>query len=307
MSDTAYFEQAEQNIEILISEGKFKEAYEKCKRHLLQFPDENIFQKLKEKIEEKVQEKNEKVIDEKINEVKSLWKENNYVGILNKLKPLLKIDPENSRLRKLISKAQEEYKVKVEKLQKEFGKTQVEKLSKLLEEDGKLLLEELFLLEKNNPGNRQILRLTSDFRNKLIRKKIKEKSDLIRSEKYDDIENFISQLRKIDKKNSQIEKLEKSVKLQKHDTQLDEKSEYLYKSHTHLDTLMRLKKFDKAIIVANEILEVDENNEKILKTLKKAENLYFKSTKKTSIESIGKSLQNLSKEYKKDKTQFVKI
>jgi len=307
MSDTAYFEQAEQNIEILISEEKFKEAYEKCKRYSLQFPDENIFQKLKEKIEEKVQEKNEKVIDERINEAKSLWKENDYVEILNKLKPLLKIDPENSKLRNLISKAQEKYKVKVEKLQKEFEKTQVEKLNKLLEEDEKSLMEELFLLEKNNPGNKQILKLTSDFRNKLIRKKIKEKSDLIRSEKYDDIENFISQLKKIDKKNSQTEKLEKSIKLQKHDTQLGEKSEYLYKSHTHLDTLMRLKKFDKAIKVANEILETNKNNKKVLKILKKAENLYFKSTKKASIESINESLQILSEEYEKDKTQFVKI
>ena len=78
MSDQAFFTQVEQNIELMISEGKFKEAYEKCKRYLSEYTDERFFIDLMRKIEKKVEEKNEKVIKSKIEEVEPLWNKKDY-------------------------------------------------------------------------------------------------------------------------------------------------------------------------------------------------------------------------------------
>ena len=302
-----FFTQIEQNIEIMISDGKLKEAYEKCKRYASQYPDETVFADLMRKIEKKVEEKNEKVIKSKIEEVEPLWDKKDYVEILNKLKPILAIGPNNSKLKDLILKAQENYREEVEELQKNFKKKSVEKLDKLLKEDEKGLREELFLMEKNNPGNKQVLAITKEYRDKLIKKKIKDKEDLIYSDKYEDIENFISQLEKIDKSNKIIVELEKKLKLKQHGSQLDEKGEYIYKSHTHLDTLMRLGKYDKAAKVAEELLAVDKGNKKLIKIKEKADAKVNKETKETAIKSVEESYPSLKKDYKKDKSRFIKI
>ncbi|MFH1534127.1 MAG: hypothetical protein ABID64_04305 [Nitrospirota bacterium] len=307
MSEKAFFTQVEQNIEIMISEGKLKEAYEKCKRYLSQYPDENVFADLMRKIEKEVEEKNDKVIKDKINEVEPLWDKKDYVAILNKLKPLLAIAPNNSKIKSLILKAQDKYRKEVENLQKDFRKKHEERLNELLEKDEKELLTELFSMEKNSPGNKQVQGITKEYRDRLIKRKIKSKEDLIYSEKFDDISHFISQLKKIDKNNKLISDLEGDLKTRQHGTQVDEKGEYMYKSNTHLDTLMRLGKYDKAAKVAEELLAVDKGNKKLLKIKEKAERKVNNETREIAIKSVQENLPALKKDYEADKSQFVKI
>jgi len=307
MSDKTFFTQVEQNIEIMISEGKLKNAYEKCKRYLSEYPDENTIVDLMRKIENRVEEKNNRLIKDEIDEIEPLWAKKDYVGILNKLKPLLAVGPNNSKLIGLIQKAQGKYREEVDELKENFRAKNEEKLNKLLKNDENGLLDELFAMERNNPGNRQVLKIAKEYRDKLIKIKIDSKEDLIYSEKFEDIAHFISQLKRIDKYNKRISDLEGGLKLRKHGTQVEEKGEYIYKSYTHLDTLMRLGKYDKAAKVAEELIAVDKSNKKLLKIKEKAESKVFSESRENAIKSIEKNLPSLKKDYKADKTQFIKI
>jgi len=307
MSNAPFLEQLEQNLNGLIAEKKFKSAYEKCINILKENPEDKRFIKLKKRIEEEVEDSNKKIIKEKLEEIAPLWKDNKYVEILKELQELLKLSPKNTKLLDLYKKAQTAYIKEVKLLQDKFDKEQNKKLGKLLESDESKLLDELFYLEKNNPGNSHILELTKKFRTKLIENKIKEKSDLIYSDKYDSIQNFINQLRKIDKQSEIVDKLEHSTKKRELGTQFEEKTEFVYKGEQHLNNLMRLKKYDKAIKVAEELLSVDQNNKKVSKTLKKAEQKFFAQTKNETIESINKEKDKLKSEYEKDKKSFTKI
>lgn len=307
MSNEPYFDQIEQSINLLITEGKFEDAYDKCKNTLLKFPDEARFKKLKTQIEEEVIESNDKLIEKELSEIKPLWKEEKYAEILNKLSPLLKISTNNKKLNNEIVKAQEAYKDKSSKNKAEFTKEQTKKLDDLLENDTDKLLQELFALEMGNKGNKIVLTMTKDYRDKLIRKKIKAKSDLLSSDKFEDIQNFIDQLKRIDDKNPQIKKLEGKTTEGKHSTQLGEKKDFLYRSLTHLDTLMRLRKWDKAVKVAEEILEIDENNSKVKKLHAKAERKLFAQTKTETAKIIESEYKELKEEYEKDRSKFVKI
>jgi hypothetical protein len=307
MSESAYFSQAEKNINSRLANKKYDEAYNICLSYIRNYPNEKGFLKLKEKIEEAVRLENEKVIEAKFDEVKILWKENKYAEILNKLRPLLQIAPHNEKLKKQILKAQKIYQKETDKMREEFNKKQIKKFNELMEKDENQFIEDLFLLEKNNPGNKDVQTLTSFFRNKLIEKKISEKEDLIYSDKFDSINNFISQLKKIDEKNTKIEELEKLIKTRQHKSQISDKSEFIFKSTDYLDTLMKLKKYDKAIQVATEILDINKTNKKVEKILKKAKDKFFKQTKKETIKSICENIDTLKADFEKEKDKFVKL
>ena len=56
MPNFAYFDQIEQKINFLLTEKKYREAFNLCKETLVQYPEETRFQKIKNKIEEAVSE-----------------------------------------------------------------------------------------------------------------------------------------------------------------------------------------------------------------------------------------------------------
>lgn len=307
MSENAYFDQAEQNIKLLIAEKKYKEAYISCKKFLEKFPDESRFIKLKEEIEHDVDEENQTVIEKKLNEIKPLWKQEKYIEILKQLRELLKIAPSSKKIQELMAEAQESYKKEINKLTEDFEKKESERLNELMEKDEKRLIDEMFLLEKSNPGNKSVLALTKKYRDKLIDKKIHEKEYLIYSDKFDDIANLISQLKKIDDKNAQIDHLEKLIKTRKLGEQVDDKNEFVYKGEQYLITLMKLKKYDKALQVASEIMAVDKSNKNIPKIYEKAEKGFYKQTRKDVINIIIQNQPQLHEEYSKNKDKFIKI
>lgn len=307
MFNNPYFDQLEQNIRLLLSEEKFREAYKICIEAISKYPEEKKFLKLKETIEKAVEEKNEKLINKKIGEISHFWKEEKYGEILKELRPLLQIGPNNKHLKSLIVDAQDKYEKQIKVLQINFQKTQTEKFEKLLKEDENQLVQELLLLERSNPQNKLVQNITTEFRDKLIKKKIKEKEDLIYSDKFADIKNFIDQLKKIDDANKEILELEKFIKERQLGTQVEDQNEFLYKSEEHLFTLMRLKKYDKAVKVAEEILELDKNNKKVFKMLKEAESYLFSQTRDESINAIQKNLPELKTQYAKEPDKFIKI
>lgn len=307
MSDSAYFEQIEQKINHLLSEKKYAAAYSLCKEFLLKYPDEKFFFKLKKRVEDEIRDENQRIIKEKLNELQSLWDGEKYEEILKILKELLRLDPTNGKVKSWYKKTANAYQEKLSHLTSQFTKQQSEKLNQLLQKDPDHLLDELFYIERNNAKNIEVLRMTNSFRDKLITKKISAKQDLLKSEKYDSINNFIEDLKRIDPSNNQIKKLQDEILKRKSKSQSSEKISYIYKSEKQLKTLMKFKKYDKAIKAAQEILSIDQNNEKVQKILKKAENKFFKKSRETTIDSIIANLNQLKEQYKKDKSKFIKL
>ncbi len=307
MESSAYFAQVEKNIHALINKNAYKEAYLKCKQYIQKYPNEDRFESLMQKVKKLKIEENEEVIARKIKKTNKLLKKGEYQYALEILEPLLKLNNNHQGLKKKIIEAQEGYSKEMQKQVQGFEKTQRKKLNNLFKENEIELEEEIFIMEKNNPRNQLVKLLAHEYRDKIIEKKISEKSDLIYSDKYDAIQNFIQSLHRIEKNNQRVIEIEEGVKKNKSGTQVSEKSEYIYKGEQHLNTLMRLGKYDKAVQVAYEILEIDKQNKKVRKILIAADKKLFKQTKNSSIDSIKKNQKILQEEYKKDGSKFVKI
>lgn len=307
MSNQAYFEQLEQNINGLIANEKYREAYNLCKEILNKFPDEKKFLKIKEKIEEAAEEKNNRIIESKLESMDPLWDQKKYAEILRGIKDLLNLAPNNEKLKKLYSKAQGYYAEQIEELKKDFKEKQSARLNELLNTNPDQLVNELFELEMENPGNQSVREITIEFRDKIIAKRISEKEELIHSDKYDAIENFIAQLKKIDTKNPRIGEVENIMKQQKMGTIVGQKKEFMYSGLRHLDTLMKLKKYDKAIKVANELLSIEKNSLQIKRILNTAERKYFYQTKNICIENILSESKAIKEDYQRDKSAYIRI
>lgn len=307
MANFAYFDQFEQKINFLLTEKKYREAFNLCKEILMKYPEEKRFMKIRAKIEEATAEENERIIKEKLEELNPLWKEEKYSQILKTLKELLQVDPNNLKMKKLYQEAEIAYRKQFEKLQEKFNKEQNERLTNLLNTNPVILMEELYVLEKENPANENVKKLVADFRDKLIAKKIKEKKELLDSAKYDAIENFIQELRKIDKYNGRIQDVEKQIKEKKFGTEMDQTKEFVYSGEKHLDTLMKLGKYDKAIKVAEEILAVNRNNTNVRNILQKANDKYSKQLRNLALDSIQDHFQELKTKYSQDKSSFIRL
>lgn len=307
MANFAYFDQLEQKINFFLTEKKYKEAFNLCKEAILQYPNESRFLKIKNKIEQAVEDENEKIIEEKLEQIKPLRKQEKYLEILKIIKELLSASPNNSKLKSLYAETEIAYRKQYEKLKREFHKRQEERLSEILKNNPGQLLEELFILEKENPGNQDIKKLVTEFEDKLIAQKIADKKELLESGKYDVIENFLDELRKINKLNTRIQDVEQQIKSRKLEGQIVQSKEYVYSGEKHLDTLMKLGKFDKAVQVCEEILRVNPNDQLAMEILTKAKKKYLRQLKYQTADSITKNYPELKSDYAKDKSKFIKL
>ncbi len=301
-----YFEQIEQNIKSLLAEKKYEQAYDVVIKTIAQHPEEKEFVELKDKIEKEVAAENDKVIERRLLGVNKLWKKEQYNEVLRELQEILELSPGNKKVTKQYQQAQTKYKEQVEALTEKFGKEQEKKLKKLLKESPELLIDELFFLEQNNLQNGTAQALIAKYRDKLIERKIKEKSDLLSSDKFEDIWHFINSLKIIDGDSPRIAVLEQEIKGRTQNIHREQKSEYVYRGKEHLDTLMKLKKYGKAIQMAYEILGIDKANKAIAKTLRKAKSKFFKQTQSKTIASIKVSAEKIKKEYQENKKNFIR-
>jgi len=288
VSDSPYFDQLEQNIQSLLSEKKIKQAYEMCMKVLDKMPGEPRFSKLKKRIEDSVEEENNKIIEKTISDLKPLWSEKKYAEILKKLEPLLQVSKNNGKLNDLIIEAQEKYKEQIEELKKEFEKNQRTRLTKIFEESPERMIDELYFLETNNSSDEVTKKLVTEFRDKLIEKKIKDKKDLLDSDKFDVIYNFIEELKKIDDKNLRIKEVDEKTRRRQNETQMENKGEFVYKGENYLSTLMKINKYAEAIRVAEEILQTDPNNGEVKGILEEAKSKFYDQSRDETISIMEK-------------------
>ncbi len=307
MSDSPYFEQLEQNIQSLISEKKFKQAYEMCIKILDKIPGEARFLKIKTRIEEAVEEENGKIIEKTIEDIKPLWNEKKYAEILKKLEPLLQVSKNNGKLNNLILEAQGKYETQIQELKKEFEKNQRARLTKIFDEHPERMIDELYFLETNNSTDEVTKKLVTEFRDKLIEKKIKDKKDLIESDKFDVIYNYIEELKKIDDKNPRIKELDEKTRRRQNETQMENKGEFVYKGENYLSTLMKINKYAEAIKVAEEILQSDPNNGEVKGILEEAKSKFYDQSRDETIDMLTKNNSTDKIEYNKNKENFTSI
>jgi len=305
--DNFFLQQAEKNINILLIEKKYQEAYVLCNKIIAKYPNYKVFEKLKKKIEDSVEKENEEVVKKSIEALEPLWEEQKYAEILIKLKHLTKLDPDSWSLQRMYKKAQTLYMEQIEELKKKFKKEKTEKLNKLLEEDPESLLRELNLLEQTNARDPEIIQFLNGFRSELIKKRIADKGDLLSSDKYDAIFNFIETLKKIDASSPEIEHLQKKIQFKKAESQLDAKKEFIYKEKEYITTLIQLNKYDKAIQAIEELAKYGPLDDKLKALLNEAKGKFFSQSKNDTIKSIDQNSPNLKKEYESNKDNFVKF
>ena len=168
-------------------------------------------------------------------------------------------------------------------------------------------MDEIIHLERNNTNNPVVLKLTAVFREKLIEKKIEDSSDLIKSNKIEEINSLIVELRGIDPNSGKIIELEKILNQKTQKSDLEKAQHLIAETEKEIRELIKSENYDQAIMKAKGILEVDPENENIRKLLVKAENLLPRQNKKLSIEAILKNKEKLEREYKEDKDKFIKL
>jgi len=302
-----YLAEIQNRIEAMLSANKDKDAYDLCLQVLKKLPDNKDFNKLRDVIEEKIEKGNKILIDKKIAELKPLVSEKRYEEILRELNPFVKTY-QTSKLVNFYRDIYSLYAKQIEVNQKDkLAELEMKSDNLINTEQEEGLLQELYKLEKNNIGNYKIQELVKKIKTKIIKRKIKEKSDLIYSDKYNAIANFIESLKRIDDHSDDVAKMEKEVRGRVEGKQQENKNEFIFNGKNYLQTLMHLKKFDKAVKVAQELLEVDENDKFVKSVLKKAESKMFSQTRDSSIVSIEESKEYLKREYSKEKDKFVKI
>lgn len=306
--EEAFFRQIRRNIESLIVEGNLTEAYIRCKEILEKHPNQKGIIDLKKEVEEKMVAENREIIKTGIKEVKSLSNKNNKEQALKKLKELLDLSPNNENLKRLYLKIQKRYKNELDKARKVFLNHKTEELQKLMDiDDMTKLLQVLQTLSREYQENKEIQALAKSYREKIVEKEIRKKEELLSSTKFDDIDGFLNDLKKIDESSSAIKNVEAYIRKRKMGNQVENVEEFIFSSEDNLITLMKLKKYEEAVIVANEILKTSPENNNVKRILKKAKRKAFFLNQKEAVRRILQRLPALKAEYKKNKANFIRI
>jgi len=306
--DEAFELQLKRNIEISIADGRLGDAFEECTKILDKSPGNPLFVNLKRTIEAKMFELNKEKIKAGVQEAEKLFKEKNTVGALQKIRELLTLAPNDSSLIRLHGKFQERYKEEADKSEKQFIHTKEEVLKKLLDTDSySILLQEIDELESSYMGNKDVMSLAARTREALIQKEIANKKDLLSSGKFEEIFDFIDDLKNIKKDSKALLDLEAIMKKHQAGSAMRTIGDFVYSGVNDLDTLMKLKKYNEAVQVSEELLEVNPGDEKIRTIYKNAKRKAFAMSKNEAVAVIEKSLPALKEEYKTNKDNFVTL
>lgn len=309
MRDTqAILEASYQKILDFMSQEKWLEAHRGC-LEILRFDPDNIkIIRLKNKIEKEVSKMNRKAIQQDLEKMKPLWKEKNYAEIVAYLQKLEPYQADYPELIELLNKAQKAYDQQVYDEQEENVKKTIKTVEDLAAaqkfEEAVSEAEKILFLKLHENAVKKLLK---KIRSQWIAAQIKEHNSLLTSEKYEDILLFYQNLRKID---SQSELLQKLIAKTKRDYQrykIEGKKEFIYRGTEQIRTLYQLKKYEKALQAAQEILDIDPTNREIQSLFKKAQKKSTQQIEKEVILQMLSAQKQYQTEYTQNKPAFHKI
>ena len=90
-------------------------------------------------------------------------------------------------------------------------------------------------------------------------------------------------------------------------SQIEDVEEFIYAGENDLNTLMKLGKYEEAILVCEEILQTNPTDSTAISTLQKAKRKAFYKSRAEAIKNILAKLPALKAEYKQNKENFIRI
>ncbi len=294
-------------IKNLLAEKNFKDAYKHYEELAFRNPFDSKVMKIKNLIIKTVEKENKEKIEKAIIEAKKYIAEQNLEKALILLKNYLKVAPNHKKLNKILKETQNIYRLQIKQKQDEFDNVQGKKFSASMTKDVKGFLNDVIKFKRqfnDSPlANNFIERAKAYF----IHKKIETNQNLLKSKKYELIEGFFAELKEISDSNPEIIELEKKIKLEKYENQVQNLKESIYEAEKNIETLIKLKKFQKAYNAISELMKADNKNEKAKKLLPIARKGLFKENRDKSIKLIRENFPNLKKKYKENPSNFKKI
>lgn len=306
--DEAFELQLKKNIEALVANERFSEAFEECVQILRKSPGNTLFTELKKDIEDRMFEINKEKIKDGIREAEKFYKSKDTVNALKKTRDMLLLAPNDSTLIKMYAKYQDKYREELQAVEQTFVQKKSEEFKKLLDAQSySILIQEIDSLVSEHSANKPIMGLVDRTRDTLIAQEIKEKKELLSSTKFDEIFDFITTLKNIKNNSMVVLKLEAEMKRRKAGSTMRTIGDFVYAGENDLETLIKLGKYNEAVQVATELLQVNPGNVKVKKFFAKAKKKAFIFNRDEAIEAVKKTLPALEAEYKANKSAFVTL
>jgi tetratricopeptide (TPR) repeat protein len=261
----------ENQVKLLINEEKWQNAYHICNDMLRRDPDNRVFSKLKLQIENTVKSNNIKAIKAEIKKLEPLLTEKKFEEYLLKISSLQNYQNDFPEIGRIILKAKrlmdEDILQKKENLySEEIGKIKaMGEINNFFEVNQKL--EQL---SKLGIHQKEINETMYSVREKWAKQEIKKNSALINSQKFEETIIFLLKLRKICPEYKKIQNLIDKTKSAYQLYKIDNKKDFIFKTLEEIKTLYITKKYEKAIILCERILEIDPKNLQALEYLRKA-------------------------------------
>ena len=291
-----------------IANQKLNRAYSEILAGLKSFPYNKALKKLRIKCEKQIQRQIDNKVKSEINHISDFMKHENYQKALLEIERVFKFAPNNQKLLKFYRKAKEKVIEKSIKANKELLiKKRKELENEFSKGNEEQTLKTLFDIEQNHGTEPAINDLISEYRDKIIESRIKTKHDLLLTTKFTAIRNFIDSLETIDQDNIRVKKLKQVQHSREFGEQISEKSEFVYESIVNIKTLIRLKKYNEALIAINEIIELTPNYTKAKRLKQKIETKLYKITKKIVIKQIKLNKQDLKQDFKNKRKDYIRI
>lgn len=295
-------------IKNLMAEEKYVEAHKGC-LEILRFDPDNIkVIKLKNKIEKVVKTININAIKEDIRNLKPLLEAKNFDELFLHLKQLEPYLNQYGPLRKFIIHSQNEYKKEVIAKQATYLKQQKKEIE-LLRAQKKYseAIEIAQKIFKENIERKKMQSLVNKLKEEWINYELEKGKTFLETDKYEDILLWLQKLKQISGQNKRLNSLiERSKKRQKQFI-VDQKKDFIFTGKEKLKTLMQLKKFDKAALAAQEILDIDPTNEDVRKLFIQATKKEMIKINKLLIKQMKDARNKISTEYRNNKDKYVKI
>lgn len=302
------FNQYIAQAELLLNEGKLKDAYNLCTKVLEADPENEGAINMKERISDAALNYNQKAIDEKLKTLKPLWEKGEYAELIKILNELYRFAPHYGPLEEQLAQAQDMYRKQFATQTKDVLNAYMQELESLFQEKKYDEMIKL-MLEKNREAltNPQLKAIHQNYRDKIIAIKIEEKKSLFETEKYEDIVKFLYQMQQIDRTNKQVEELLKKYRKNLLVSQVSNKQEFTLKATEDMTTLYQLGKYEKAVQVAEEILHFDPLDKSAKAMAAKAKAKYAKQLQEETENQIATSYQEMKNEHTLNKNAFTSL
>ncbi len=292
----------------LIQEEKWAEAHRACLEILNCDPENIKVIRLKNKIEKEVHLINRNAVKEDLKTLEPLWKEEKYEELLLHLKKLTPYVNDYPDLTSVIKKAENLYAAQLSKQQQSVWQEEVKHIEQLIaEKQFPQALENTEKIRKYLLDPELYHNLIVKIKKAWIDDELSKNNALLSSNKYEDIEFFYQSLLQIDPTSKKLHDLFAAAKKHAQQLNIEEKRDFIYKGLEEIRTLLQLKKYEKVVRGAEEILAIDPLNAEAQKFSKNAKKKIEKERDEALIKQMESAQKETLKAYQKDKEGFIKI